>query len=169
MFAQVLAIALIVVGAVAALAAGFVFGMRTKSRLVQGPIIWMTKRFINPRQRLTAGSAGATTSIVRNVGRRSGTVYETPVDVVPAGDGFLIALPYGTNAQWVRNVLAAGSATILTDGRAYAVDRAELVSMAAVADAFPEGDQRSFRIMKTDQCLRVQRAADVGAAAGAAA
>ncbi len=158
MLGQVLAIVVVVIGAVAALAAGFVIGMRTKSRLVQGPIVWMTKRFINPRQVRTAGRAGTTTSIVRNVGRRSGTVYETPVDVVAAGDGFLIALPYGTNAQWVRNVLASGSATILTDGQAHAVDRAELVPMAAVVEAFPEGDRRGFRLLKTDQCLRVQRA-----------
>jgi deazaflavin-dependent oxidoreductase (nitroreductase family) len=158
MLGQVLAIVLVILGAAAALAAVFVVGMRTKSRLVQGPIIWMTKRFINPRQVRTAGQAGASTSIIRNVGRISGRTYDTPVDVVQAGDAFLVALPYGTNSQWVRNVLASGSATILTDGHTYAAERAELVPMASVAGAFPAGDQRGFRLMKTDRCLRLQRA-----------
>ena len=158
MLGQILAVAVVALTGIAIIAAGFVLGMRTKSRLVQGPIIWMTKRFINPRQVRAAGSAGVSTSIVRNVGRVSGRVYETPVDAVPAGDAFLVALPYGTNAQWARNVLASGSATVVTGGREYAVDRAELVPMAGVIEAFPEGDRRGFRLLKTDTCLRLHRA-----------
>jgi hypothetical protein len=34
-----------------------------------------------------------------------------------AGDGYVIALMYGSGAQWVRNVLAAGGCTVLTRGR----------------------------------------------------
>ncbi len=134
----------------------FVIGMRRKSPIVQRPVVWFTKRWINPRQLRTAGTAGAVTGVVRHRGRVSGRIHETPVDIVPAGDAFLIALPYGTNAQWVRNVLASGSATLRTDGRIVDVDRAELVPMAVVLDAFPEGDRRSFRFMKVDQCLRLR-------------
>jgi deazaflavin-dependent oxidoreductase (nitroreductase family) len=46
-------------------------------------------------------------AIVTNVGRKSGRLYRTPVNVFRAPDGFLIALTYGRDSGWVRNVLAA--------------------------------------------------------------
>lgn len=46
--------------------------------------------------------------ILTHVGRKSGRVYRTPVNVFREPDGFLIALTYGRDSEWVRNVLAAG-------------------------------------------------------------
>jgi deazaflavin-dependent oxidoreductase (nitroreductase family) len=46
--------------------------------------------------------------ILTHVGRKSGKVYRTPVNVFRAPDGFLIALTYGRESEWVRNVIAAG-------------------------------------------------------------
>src|SRR5216684_8476221 len=46
-------------------------------------------------------------AIVTNVGRKSGRLYRTPVNVFREPDGFLIALTYGRDCGWVRNVLAA--------------------------------------------------------------
>jgi deazaflavin-dependent oxidoreductase (nitroreductase family) len=170
--APVLAIAA-VVAAVAAIAAllggGFVLGMRAKSPLVQGPIVWFSKRWMNRRQMRTAGTPGAYAGIVRHVGRTSGRAYETPVTIVATGDAFLVALPYGTGTQWLRNVLAAGSATIVTEGRTHAVERPELVPMATVVDAFPESDRKSFRLFKVDQALRLHPAVPGSTATGATA
>jgi deazaflavin-dependent oxidoreductase (nitroreductase family) len=158
MLGPILVIVAIAAGAIALVALVFVLGMRTKSPIVQRPIVWFTKRWINPGRVRAAAQPGSTVSLIRNVGRVSGRAYETPVDVVPAGDAYLIALPYGTNAQWVRNVLAAGSATIVTEGHPTPVDRAELIPMAEVIDAFPPGDRSGFRLLRTDQCLRLRRA-----------
>jgi deazaflavin-dependent oxidoreductase (nitroreductase family) len=151
-------IVVIVTGA-ATLGILFVLGMRAKSGLVLRPIVAFSKVAINPRQLRTAGTPGAYAGIVRHRGRVSGRAYETPVGIVAEGDGFLIALPYGTRAQWVRNVLASGSAVLVTEGSTHEVDRAELVAMDAVFEAFPESDRRGFRLLKTDQCLRLHRAA----------
>ena len=52
--------------------------------------------------------------IVTNVGRRSGKLYRTPVNVFRATEGFLIALTYGRESLWVRNVLAAGGCELET-------------------------------------------------------
>jgi len=52
--------------------------------------------------------------IVRHVGRKSGRVYRTPVNVFREPDGFLIALTYGRDSEWVRNVLAAGGCQLET-------------------------------------------------------
>ncbi len=141
----------------AALALTYVLGMRAKSRLVQGPLIRLQRAVINPRQMRSAGRPGAYASIVRHRGRVSGQAYETPVGAVATDDGFLIALVYGTRTNWLRNVLAAGSATIVNEGRAYAVDRPEVVSMRDVSASFSPGDQRGFRWLAVDQALRVRR------------
>jgi len=45
--------------------------------------------------------------ILTHIGRKSGRVYRTPVNVFRAPEGFLIALTYGRDSEWVRNVVAA--------------------------------------------------------------
>lgn len=158
MLVYLLAIAAIVVAGAVTLGVVYLLGMRAKSPLVQRPIVWFSKRFVNPRQMRTAGTPGSYASVVRNVGRSSGRTYETPVAIVAAADDFVIALPYGTRPNWLRNVLAAGSATIVHEGQTHAVDRPEVVPMAEVEACFPAADQRSHRMFRVDQCLRLRRA-----------
>jgi deazaflavin-dependent oxidoreductase (nitroreductase family) len=52
--------------------------------------------------------------IITHRGRKSGRLYRTPVNVFRAPDGFLVALTYGRDSQWVRNVLAAGGCQLET-------------------------------------------------------
>jgi deazaflavin-dependent oxidoreductase (nitroreductase family) len=56
-------------------------------------------------------------AIVRHVGRKSGRVYRTPVNVFHQGDDYVFALTYGPDSDWVRNVEAAGQCEIETRGR----------------------------------------------------
>ncbi len=147
------------------LAAGFVIGMRRKSGVVQGPVIWMGKRFFNGVGMQTAGTPGAASGIVRHRGRTSGAMYETPVGVAATDEAFLIALPYGTRSNWLRNVLANGEATLVHEGETYAVDHPEIVPMAGVEAAFPAGAQRMQRIFGVNEALRLHRAGQVSAAA----
>ena len=55
--------------------------------------------------------------VVSHVGRRSGRVYRTPVNVFPTDGGYIIALTYGSESDWVKNVLAAGSCELQTRGQ----------------------------------------------------
>jgi len=165
---QLLAILVVVVLALAALAIGFVMAWRKKSGLVLGPIIWMSKKVMNPMQMRFAGTPGAYASIVRHRGRISGAEYATPVGVVADGDAFLVALPYGARAQWLRNVLAAGSATLVHEGTTYQVDRPELIALATVADRFSASDQGLFRWLHVEDCLRLHNAEREEATARAA-
>jgi deazaflavin-dependent oxidoreductase (nitroreductase family) len=57
--------------------------------------------------------------ILEHVGWKSGRVYRTPVNVFRAPEGFLIALTYGRESEWVRNVIAAGGCKIETRGVQY--------------------------------------------------
>ena len=54
--------------------------------------------------------------IVISVGRRSGKIYRTPVNVFRSDHGFFIALTYGRDSGWVKNVLAAGRCQLKTRG-----------------------------------------------------
>lgn len=55
--------------------------------------------------------------VVLHEGRRSGRSYRTPVNVFRTRDGYLVALTYGAESDWVRNVLAHGGCELLTRGR----------------------------------------------------
>lgn len=56
-------------------------------------------------------------AVVHHRGRRSGREFQTPVDLFLVEDGFVLALTYGPDTDWVANVLAAGGCTIETRGR----------------------------------------------------
>ena len=142
---------------VVAIALVYVLGMRTKSRLVLSPLIRLQRAIINPKQLRSAGTPGAYASVIRHRGRTSGRPYETPVGVVADDGGFLIALVYGSRTNWLRNVLASGSATIVHEGQTCEVDQPVIVPMQAVVGRFAAGDQQGFRLLRVDQALRVRR------------
>jgi deazaflavin-dependent oxidoreductase (nitroreductase family) len=143
---------------VAVIGLGYVVGMRRKSRVVLGPMIAFQRALMNPMQMRTAGTPAAYAGIVHHRGRTSGRDYTTPVGIVPVDDGFVIALVYGARTNWLRNVLAAGSATIVHEGRTFPVDRPEVVRMTDVIDHFPASDRRGFRLLRVEHALRVRRA-----------
>jgi deazaflavin-dependent oxidoreductase (nitroreductase family) len=157
MFPQLAAIAGGVVLLVGLLAGTFFLGMRSKNPIVLGAVIWLSKVGLNRVQMRTAGTPGAYAGIVRHVGRVSGRAYETPVSPVPTDDGFAIALVYGKRTSWLRNVLAGGRATLVTEGETWEVDRPELVPMASVERWFTPGDIRSFKRMRVVDALRLHR------------
>lgn len=55
--------------------------------------------------------------VVVHRGRRSGRYYRTPVNVFPTQDGYLFALTYGPDTDWVRNVMAADGCELQIRGR----------------------------------------------------
>lgn len=161
MLMQLAIVAGAVVVALVGLALLALLGWRRKSPLVLKPMIRLQRAFINPRQLQSAGAPGAYAGVIRHQGRTSGRSYETPVGVVATEDGFLIALVYGPRTNWLQNVLASGSATIVHEGRTWQVDSPEVVPMRTVAELFAPGDQQGFRLLGVDRALRVRRVAEV--------
>jgi hypothetical protein len=168
MLGTIVAIFVVAILAIVALGVAFVLGMRAKSRLVRRVMIWFTRTVMNPRQMKSAGTPGAYAAVIRNRGRVSAREYQTPVGAVVSGDGFVIALPYGTQANWVRNVLATGSATLIHEGRTYTVDQPQIIPMAGVEGCFSETDQRAQSMMRVDHCLRLHTVEEVAAAPASA-
>lgn len=134
----------------------FLVGMRTKSPPVINAVRRFNRAFTNPRAMKSAGTPGAYASVIRHVGRASGRPYETPVGVFATDDGFVIALPYGSDPDWLKNVLASGSATIVHEGNTYPVDQPALIPTTAAAPHLPEKEQRTLRMFAVDQCIRVR-------------
>jgi deazaflavin-dependent oxidoreductase (nitroreductase family) len=66
-------------------------------------------------------------AIVHHVGRKSGREYANPVNLFRHDDRYVIALTYGADSQWVRNVLAAGEASVVMRGRTVALVDPEIV------------------------------------------
>ena len=156
----VIGLAVGVVAAIAALFTTFLHGMRTKTPFVQNRVRRFNRAVTNPRVLRSAGQPGASASVLRHVGRVSGRTYETPVGPHVVGDGFLIALPYGPGADWARNVVANGAATLVHEGRTVAVDEPQVVATATVIAELPKSEQRTLRLFGVDQCLRVRLRAD---------
>jgi deazaflavin-dependent oxidoreductase (nitroreductase family) len=65
--------------------------------------------------------------VVVHKGRTSGRVYRTPVNVFAHDSGFAVALTYGREAQWVKNVLAARGCELVTRGRRHRLTDPEVV------------------------------------------
>jgi deazaflavin-dependent oxidoreductase (nitroreductase family) len=134
-----------------------VIGIRTK----YPPVLNRVRRFArdvgNPRLLRSAGTSGAYASVLRHSGRKSGKQYQTPVTARWTDDGFVIGLPYGPNVDWLKNVLAAGSATVVYEGGSYLCDGPEVIPAAAAAHGFSSRERQILRWMGVDDYLRLHR------------
>lgn len=82
--------------------------------------------------------------IIYHRGRVTGRGYHNPVQVFPHGDGYLIMLTYGSSADWVKNVLAAGECDLSTRGQRY-----HLVNPTLHADTDLRDIPAHFRVILT--------------------
>lgn len=131
--------------------------LRARIPFVLNAIRRFNRAVVNPRAMRTAGRPGAYAGVVRHVGRSTGTSFETPVGVVETDEGLVIALPYGTSPDWLKNVRAAGSASVHTEGRVVPVTGPELVPREAVGHHFPAKERRSHRLYGVDQFLLLRK------------
>jgi deazaflavin-dependent oxidoreductase (nitroreductase family) len=105
-----------------AIAASGVLMMRFRKR-------WLAKINIAFTNRITGLFAGWLPGfgILAHVGRKSGKVYRTPVNLFRASNGFIIALTYSSQSEWVKNVLAAGGCELKTRGEKYRLSAPKVV------------------------------------------
>jgi deazaflavin-dependent oxidoreductase (nitroreductase family) len=130
-------------------------GMRNKWTPVLNVQRQVNRKVFNPRQMRTAGTPGAYAAVIRHTGRSSGQHYETPVVPFPTQDGFLIVLPYGTSPDWLKNVLAAGTAELVHEGKTFAVGSPEIRQIQP--GDVPASEERALRLFDNTQCLVVHR------------
>ena len=126
---------------------------------LQNRIRVFNKYVTNPILGTIARSKHGLFAFVRHVGRRSGKTYETNVIVFPVTDGFVLALTYGTEVDWYRNVLAAGRCVIIWHQREYAIDRIEPMTLQQAQPLLRQPFRTLLGIFGTQHFVRMYNAA----------
>jgi deazaflavin-dependent oxidoreductase (nitroreductase family) len=93
-------------------------------------------RYLNPVTRPLARRLPSF-AILTHRGRTSGRTYRTPINVFRRGDSYIFLLTYGSDVQWVKNVLASGSCSIETRGRVIKLVEPELITDPELRPAPP--------------------------------
>jgi|SRR5919108_1424246 deazaflavin-dependent oxidoreductase (nitroreductase family) len=80
---------------------------------------WLARLNLHVTNRLTRPFAGFLPwfGVLEHVGRETGIRRRTPLNVFRQGDRFVIALTYGPDVEWLKNILHAGECRLLTRGR----------------------------------------------------
>ncbi len=97
--------------------------------------------------------------VLVHVGRTSGREYLTPLDATPIDGGYLFVPVYGVESDWVRNVLAAGTARLRTGGLEIVVTNPRLIDEEAAFALLPESAERPPKWLKLEQYLLTDLAA----------
>jgi deazaflavin-dependent oxidoreductase (nitroreductase family) len=66
-------------------------------------------------------------AILTHSGRKSGRTYRTPINVFRRGDHYVFALTYGSDVQWLKNIMASGECWMRTRGRDIHLVEPELI------------------------------------------
>jgi deazaflavin-dependent oxidoreductase (nitroreductase family) len=148
------AVAIIII----AIAASGILMMRFRKR-------WLAKINIALTNRITGLFAGWLPGfgILTHVGRKSGKVYRTPVNVFRAANGFIIALTYSSQSEWVKNVLAAGGCQLQTRGKKYQLS-APNVMRDPTRQRFPITVRIVLKIVGADEYMELSTSRSRGAA-----
>ena len=114
------------------------------------------KYLLNPLMLQLAGRRHWYASVIEHTGRRSGKRYSTPIVADQVGQDILIPLPYGTQVDWVRNVLTAGHATLISKGRHFEVDSPELIDSTQALPLLPRERRHTFERVSIGHFLRAR-------------
>lgn len=113
------------------------------------------KHVLNPAMLTLAGRKHWYAAVIRHTGRRSGKSYATPVVADRVADGFILPLPYGTGVDWLRNVLAAGRATVTVAGETFDVAAPEIIDAATAMPQLSPRRRRAFQRFGIDNFVKV--------------
>lgn len=115
---------------------------------MQGPyqlIRSFNKHILNPLFLKFAGKTRTPFAVIRHVGRRSGKPYSTPIIVRRVPRGFTIALTYGPEVDWYKNLRAAGGAVLLWQKREYSIGKPEPLEVEAGLAVFASWQRKILR------------------------
>ena len=94
--------------------------------------------------------------VITHIGRKSARPYRTPVNVFQRGSEYVFFLTYGSDVQWVKNVVAKGSCSIETHGRVVELVEPRLITDPELRPAPPLVRFVERRIAGVTQYLRMR-------------
>lgn len=93
--------------------------------------------------------------VITHVGRSSGKVYHTPLDAHPVDGGYIFILVYGSGSDWVKNVIASGSATLKVDEEEIELVSPKLVDKAVAFERMPVGTKAPPSFLNVNEFLQM--------------
>jgi hypothetical protein len=121
------------------------------------------KHVFNPKSLRDAKRGELRWGVLHHVGRTSGRSYETPIDAQPMPGGMVIPLVYGPQADWCRNVLAAGNCTLTLDGNDIELIEPLVISWVEAEPQVSAGKARFWRSIGIEHLLSLKTAASAQA------
>lgn len=94
--------------------------------------------------------------VIHHVGRSSGRSHRTPLDAHRVDDGFIFVLVYGSESDWVKNILTSGTITLEIDGAMIDLGEPALINAAQAFERRPPGTKRPPRLLKIDEFLHMR-------------
>ena len=85
--------------------------------------------------------------LLRHQGRRSGRAYATPVVGMRVPGGFAIPMAFGEGADWYRNIVASGGATIRQHGTEHQLRDPAAIDPDSATSPFPGWQRPVFRAL----------------------
>lgn len=96
--------------------------------------------------------------VITHVGRVSGKTYHTPLDAHRTDDGFIFILMYGSDSDWVRNVLAAGTARLQAGGEEFELVSPRVITKETAWEQMPTKAKPPPGFLKVTEYLRMDLA-----------
>lgn len=97
--------------------------------------------------------------VLHHVGRSSGTAYHTPLEVHRVDGGFVVALMYGPKSDWVRNLLAGGSAELEIDGEHHKLTNPRIIAKEEALQLLPAAVKPPPDFLNVNQYFQIDQAA----------
>jgi hypothetical protein len=91
----------------------------------------VTKNVFNPRE-IRKGKR----PVLIHHGRTSGREYLTPLDAHRVDGGFIFIVMYGSDCDWVQNILAEENSVLRVDGSELPLTNPRLIDIDEAGDAF---------------------------------
>jgi deazaflavin-dependent oxidoreductase (nitroreductase family) len=118
------------------------------------PLRFFSKRIANPVLRHVAPHL-PWFALMTYRGRMSGRTYSIPLNVFRDRGDWVVILTYGSDAEWVKNILAQGGATMTTRGRTIQLTDPRVVRDRALS-FLPRAARAVFTRADVSEVLRLR-------------
>ena len=110
----------------------------------------INKRIFNPLE-IRKGKR----PVLTHIGRTTGATFKTPLDAVPVEKGYVFVLMYGSDCDWVKNVLTAGRATLRIDDEDVQLARPRIETSEQAWARLPATFKRPPKFFAVSELLRM--------------